>query len=75
VSRLTNRLENLEKRRPRVKEMLGSHEVHCIGGWGRVDGERCVEHEDCVFQSTPLPGPLRRMIIGHWHEGMTSLRE
>ena len=73
MSRLTTRLENLEKRRRPQKEMLGSHEVHCIGGLGRVEGLRCEEHEDCVFQATPLPGPLRRMVIGEWQEGMTTL--
>ena len=73
MSRLSTRLANLEKRNRPAKEMLGSHEVHCVGGWGHIQGERCEEHEQCVFQATPLPGPLRRMIIGNWHEGMTNL--
>ena len=75
MTRLTTRLTNLEKRRRPQKQMLGSHEVHSIGGWGHIDGERCQEHEDCVFQATPVPGPIRRMIIGRWEDGMTHLLE
>ncbi len=55
--------------------MRGSHEVHCIGGWGRLEGERCAEHEECVFKAVPLPGPIRRVVMGHWYEGMTTLLE
>ena len=73
MSRLSARLTNLEKRHKPPKEMLGTYEVHCVGGLGKIKGERCEEHEDCVFHATPLPGRLRRMIIGHWYEGMTDL--
>jgi hypothetical protein len=73
MSRLATRLTNLEKRHKPPKEMLGAYEVHCVGGLGRIEGERCQEHEDCVFTATPLPGRLRRVIVGEWHEGMTDL--
>ena len=75
MSRLSSRLGNLEKRHRPAKEMLGSHEVHSIGGWGNVEGERCFEHEDCVFQSFPVQGRIRRVIMGRWDDGMTNLLE
>ncbi len=53
--------------------MHGAIEVHCTGGRGRVEGELCLEHEDCVFHSTPILGRIRRQIIFDWFEGMTSL--
>jgi hypothetical protein len=75
MSRLTARLTHLEKLHKPPREMLGAYEVHCVGGLGRIEGERCQEHEDCVFTATPLPGRLRRIVMGHWQDGMTSLLE
>ena len=52
--------------------MLGAHEVDCAGGLGRIEGQRCEEREereDWVFQAIPLPGPIRRMVIGQWYKG------
>ena len=40
---------------PPQQKMLRSHEVHCAGGLGHIEGHRCEEHEDCVFRSVPLP--------------------
>jgi hypothetical protein len=75
MTRLTARLTQLEKKRPRARQMLGSLEVHSIGGLGHVEGQPCEEHEACVFEATPLPGPIRRMVIGRWDDGMTKLLE
>jgi hypothetical protein len=71
VSRLTTRLQQLEKRHKPPKEMRGSYEVHCIGGWQKVEGgQECQEHERCAFRSTPIAGRLRRVIMFDWHEGI-----
>jgi hypothetical protein len=75
MSRLATRLATLEKRHRPPQKMLGSHEVHCIGGWGHIEGTHCEEHEDCVYQSIPVPGPIRRVVMGHSHEGMINLLE
>ena len=75
MSRFSTRLASLEKRHKPPQEMRGAIEVHCIGGWGHIEGQHCEEHEDCVFQATPLPGPLRRVVMGHWYDGMTNLLE
>jgi hypothetical protein len=51
--------------------MRGSYEVHCVGGWQKVDGgQECHEHDRCAFRSTPVAGRLRRMIMFDWQEGM-----
>jgi len=75
VSKLSTRLSNLEKRRRPVRQMLGLREVHCIGGWSHIEGQRCEEHEQCVFEARPLPGALRRIIMYEWQEGITHLFE
>ena len=75
MSRLATRLTNLERRHRPAREMLGSHEVHCIGGWTHIEGQRCEEHEQCVFEARPLPGALRRIIMFDWQEGITHLLE
>ena len=53
--------------------MRGALEMHCPGGLSHVEGQVCSEHEDCVFQSTPMMAPIRRQIIIAWHEGMKNL--
>ena len=73
--RLSRRLRDLELLHRPTRDMRGSHEVHCIGGWGRLEGERCEEHEQCVFQAIPLPGRLRRIVQFQWQEGITNLLE
>jgi hypothetical protein len=71
TSRLTTRLANLEKRRRPPDKMRGSIEVHCLGGWQKVDGGlECHEHERCAFHSTPVSGRLRRVVMFDWQEGM-----
>ena len=65
------RLKNLEARFKPVQEMRGSIEVHCVGGWPQLGaGQECHEHERCAFRATPISGPLRRMVIFDWQEGM-----
>ena len=75
MGKLSTRLANLEKLHRPAEQMLGAIEVHCIGGWGHIEGQRCEQHESCVFASTPLPGRLRRVILGKWEDGMTCLLE
>ena len=71
MGRLTTRLADLEKRQPKPRAMLGAIEEHCIGGWGKVrGGERCSEHEECAFRSTPISAAVRRVIMFDWHEGI-----
>ena len=54
--------------------MRGALEVHCVGGLlHEIEGERCDEHEDCVFHSTPILAAMRRQVIFAWQEGMTPL--
>ena len=72
MSRLT-RLKNLEVRFKPAKQMRGSREIHCVGGWPQLGaGKECLEHERCAFRATPIPGPLRRMVIFDWQPGMNN---
>ena len=71
TSRLTSRLANLEKRRRPPDQMRGSIEVHCLGGWQKVDGGlECHEHERCAYSSTPIHGAVRRVIMMAGKVGM-----
>ncbi len=73
ASRVTKLEEELERRRLKSPVMRGAWERHCPGGLGRIEGEPCKEHQDCVFKAEPITAPIRRMVIVNWYEGMTSL--
>ena len=77
LSRLARVEEELQRRRPApAPEMLGAIEIHCIGGASHfVEGEPCLEHEDCVYYSEPISQPLTRQYIFNWKEGMLPLDE
>ena len=71
MTRLSTRLANLERRQPKPRQMLGTIEEHCIGGWQKVlSGESCQERELCAFRTTPIFSRVRRVIIFDWHEGI-----
>jgi len=53
--------------------MRGAIEMHCTGGFGRLEGTACDEHEACVFSSTPIIGAITRQYIFAWQEGMPPL--
>ena len=71
MSNLSGRLIRLERKSKRPAMMLGSMEVHCVGGWQKLDGGlECHEHENCAYSFTPVLGALRRLIMIDWEEGM-----
>ena len=73
-SRLAKAEEELERRRLiQSPVMRGAWETHCQGGLGRVEGEPCQEHQDCVFKTEPMTAPIRRIVLVNWHEGITTL--
>ena len=72
-SRLGARLKHLEQRGwTPPSEMRGTIEMHCIGGLGHVEGERCLEHENCVYRRMPILGRVVRQYLFSWHEGMAN---
>ena len=64
---LASRLRALERRHPPA--MLGSLEIHRVGGWPKCAGDHCEEHERCAAQRIPMAGPVRTQIVLGWKEG------
>ena len=71
MRRLAKAQDDLKKKGIGKEPPRGSYESHCPGGLSHgIKGEPCSEHEDCVFQSTPVHSSIRRQVIINWYEGM-----